>query len=87
MAGLELILCPECGKDLSSLEPAYEYLTGLKKNKILQQKYPDIDASKLDMIPDIADFGGILDYLNLNKMCCRTHKIACAKIRHLYYGY
>lgn len=40
MAGIEFILCPRCGKELSSLEPAFEYLVQLKKN-IMKDKHKE----------------------------------------------
>lgn len=81
MAGLELILCPECGKDLSSLEQAYEYLTIIKKEKHVD----DTDPRVLQILKSNINYKDILDFLGLDKICCRSHKISEAKIKHLYY--
>ena len=87
MAGLELILCPECGKDLSSLEAAYIHLTNIKKKKTIDSKYSKIDIQKLDLIPNTLTYKDVLNFLNLYKPCCRSHKITTAKLKPLYYSY
>lgn len=86
MAGLELIICPNCGKDLSSLEAAFVYLANYKNEKVIKATYSEIDIRKLDLIPDIVIYKDILDFLNLREICCRYHTITTAKLKPLYYS-
>jgi len=84
MSGLELMICPSCSKDLGSLELVYIFLTKLKKKWALK-KFTKLDTRSYDTTSDITDFEDILNFLNLNKLCCRTHKLTSAKMRDLYH--
>jgi len=86
MAGIELMICPSCGKDLGSLEPAYVYLTELKKKWALK-KQENLDTQVYDIISDITDYEDILNSLNIERVCCRTHKLTSAKMRDLYHSF
>lgn len=86
MAGLELLICPSCGKDLGSLEPAYEYLTNLLKDKALK-KHKNLDPRVYDITSNITNYEHILNFLNLERICCRTHKLTSVKMRNLYHAF
>ena len=88
MAGLELMICPSCGKDLGSLEPAYMYLTQLSKEFMLKKpKYKNLDPRVYNITPDTTDYEEILNSLNIERVCCRTHKLTASKMRDLYHSF
>ena len=87
MAGTELIICPACGKDIGSLRQVFVYLTKIKKEKIIESKYKDIDPHNYDITVDVTDYKDILDFLNVNHICCRTHMLSTAKLQDLYLSF
>ena len=86
MAGLEFILCRSCGRDLSSLVPAFKFLTLIKKKRVIHTK-TEISIANLDLTAGLLTYEDILNYLNIDplKYCCRSHMTNHANIRDFYY--
>ena len=87
MAGTELIICPSCGKDIGSLNPAFVYLTKIKKEKIIEKRYKDLDPHNYDITIDVTDYKDILDFLNISHICCRSHMLSTARLSDLYHSF
>ena len=50
-------------------------------------KYKDIDPHNYDITVDVTDYKDILDFLNVNHICCRTHMLSTAKLQDLYLSF
>lgn len=87
MAGIGFVLCPRCGKDLSSLDPLYQYLTQLKKEKTIKDVKLELSVKNLDISGNILMYGDILDAIGTYKECCRGHLISSARISDLMYSH
>jgi len=87
MAGIGFVLCPRCGKDLSSLDPLYQYLTQIKKEKTIKDVKMELSIKNLDISGDILSYGDILNALRVDKECCRGHLISSARISDLMYSH
>ena len=87
MSGIGFILCPRCGKDLSSLDPLYQYLAQLKKERTINDAKIELSVRNLDITGNILSFGDILNALGVDKECCRGHLISSARISDLLYSH
>ena len=87
MAGIGFVLCPRCGKDLSSLDPLYQYLTQLKKEKTIKDVKLELSVKNLDISGNILSYGDILNALGVDKDCGRGHLISSARISNLIYSH
>ncbi len=86
MSGIEICLCT-CGKNLSSLTPAYKFLTSLKKKYQINIDHDTLSVSMLDNTANLLMYGDILNMLNIPHWCCRNHMLSTASISDLYYGF
>lgn len=87
MAGIGFVLCPRCGKDLSSLDPLYQYLTQLKKEKTIKDVKMELSVKNLDISGNILLYGDILNAIGTIKYCCRCHLMSSARISTLMYSH
>ncbi len=71
------ILSPECGKDLGCTTRAANMLKFKHNEQCLESQNGKIDPSCVELKPDvIGPIDYILDFLNINKVCCRM-RILC----------
>ena len=68
------ILCYECGNDLGEI---FEFVNYARQGFTMSEmKLNTVDIDKVELNPNIAKpIGFILDAVNIDKICCRTHLI------------
>ena len=86
MAGTSLIIC-SCGKDIASYDDSFNFLTEIKKKKIIEKKYKNINPSVYNMVPDMTDYEDILNFLKFPNICCRLHKLTTASLSDLSHSF
>jgi DNA-directed RNA polymerase subunit N (RpoN/RPB10) len=75
------ILCPECGKSLGEVYPLFIKLRELFFGK--KYKNMKIHPHKLSLVPT-ENVGFILNSLQVNNFCCRTHILGTMDFDDIY---